>query len=145
MKPNNRCWRSDSLVSLQLLKTKRTNWSNNITRTCELYGAAAGSSERHRDLGATRSSETLLTAYFHSSSAQEKQVKELRRLICTKANIEQEMATITGELQAACIKSTSILRVVLDGRVDEYEEALKQLDNLATGKVDTQMEMSQEL
>lgn len=55
------------------------------------------------------------------------------------------MATITAELQAACIKSTSILRVVLDGRVDEYEEALKQLDNLATGKVDTQMEMSQEL
>lgn len=55
------------------------------------------------------------------------------------------MAAITAELQAACIRSTGILKVVLDGRLDDYDEALKNLNGLADGELHAQVEASQEL
>lgn len=82
---------------------------------------------------------------FHSTLAQGEQIKELRRLIEKKAEIEQEMATVTEELQAAYTRSLSILKVALDGRIDDYDEALRQLDEISNAPRGIQMEVSQEL
>lgn len=83
--------------------------------------------------------------WLYSIEAQEEHVKELRKLIQTKASIEREILLITKELRAAYSKSRDILRVVVDGRLSDYDEALKQLDELKAGETQIRVEVSQEL
>lgn len=82
---------------------------------------------------------------LYSIEAQEEHIKELRKLIQNKGNIEREILAITKELRAAYSKSREILKVVLDGKVSDYDEALEQLDELKAGENKTHVEVSQEL
>lgn len=89
--------------------------------------------------------QTGLICSIYSIEAQEEHVKEFRKLIQTKANIEREILSITKELQAEYSKSRDILKVVLDGRISDYDEALKQLDELKEDQDQTHVDVSQEL
>lgn len=79
-----------------------------------------------------------------STQMEEKYVKEVRALVRKKAGIEREMARLSDELQQAYLRTRDILEVVLDGRNDEYVEALKTLEDFKICNASPSLEKSRE-
>ncbi|KAK5077750.1 hypothetical protein LTR70_006251 [Exophiala xenobiotica] len=71
-------------------------------------------------------------------------VQELRDLIMKKMQIEKDIVKTTSELQEAYGRSREIFSVVLDGRIEDCEKNLKQLQDITDNDWE-HVEESQEL
>ena len=87
----------------------------------------------------------MLTMAQHSNAMQRERIKELRELIQKRTQIEQEIVTATNELQDSYNQTKDILEVVLEGRIDDCEQSLKQRQRIANEEGWEDVEESQEL
>ena len=81
----------------------------------------------------------------HSNAMQRGRIKELRELIQKRTQIEQEIVTATNELQDSYNQTKEVLEVVLEGRIGDCEQSLKQLQGIANEEGWDDVEESQEL
>lgn len=87
----------------------------------------------------------MLTMAQHSNAMQRERIKELRELIQKRTQIEQEIVTATNELQDSYNQTKEVLEVVLEGRIGDCEQSLKQLQAIADEEGWEDVEESQEL
>ena len=87
----------------------------------------------------------MLTMAQHSNAMQRERIKELRELIQKRTQIEQEIVTATNELQDSYNQTKEVLEVVLEGRIGDCEQSLKQLQGIANEEGWEDVEESQEL
>ena len=87
----------------------------------------------------------MLTMAQHSNAMQRERIKELRELIQKRTQIEQDIVTATNELQDSYNQTKEVLEVVLEGRINDCEQSLKQLQGIANEEGWDDVEESQEL
>ena len=87
----------------------------------------------------------MLTMVQHSNAMQRERIKELRELIQKRTQIEQDIVTATNELQDSYNQTKEVLEVVLEGRINDCEQSLKQLQGIANEEGWDDVEESQEL